>query len=121
MIATFGDGISTSTGTSLTVNQGIRTLTPVREESRRINGAREYSQDGHSEGEPEVLLSQYPDTIGVPLVFIEVVAVPQHNEYPSWEAGSDAANHLAGEHNVLKARPILIFKGKDKSPGDAPT
>lgn len=84
MIATFGDGISTSTGTSLTVNQGIRTLhAPAREKLRTINEAKPYLQDSHSEGEPEVLLLQYLRAIRVPPVLIGVVAVPQHNEYPS--------------------------------------
>jgi hypothetical protein len=90
MIATFGDGISTSTGTSLTVNQGIRTLEVLEREKRQTrNGSWSNSQDSHSETEPEVLLPQYPDAIGVPLVFIDVIAVPQQNEYPGWRTESD--------------------------------
>ena len=84
MIATLGDGISTSTGTSLTVNQGIRTLQAMRRERRRMrDGGRPGLQDSHSEAKPEVLLSQYLDSVGVPLMFIDVVAVPQHDKYPS--------------------------------------
>lgn len=86
-----------------------------------INGVRSDIQDGHSEAEPEVLLPQYPDTIGVPLVLIDVVAVPQYNEYPSWKAaGSDTPDHSACKHNVLKARPILI-QIKSKSLANVPT
>jgi len=82
-IATLGDGISTSTGTSLTVNQGIRILQAARcEKQQTIDGVRSGSQDRHSETKPEVLLLQHPDTVGVPLVFIDVVAVPQYDEYP---------------------------------------
>ena len=77
MIAALGDGISTSTGTFLTVNQGMRMLQVVWRESRlAIDGGRSDLQDGHSEAKPEVLLSQYPDSIGVPLVPVNVIAIP---------------------------------------------
>jgi len=83
MIATLGDGISTATGTSLTVTQGIRTLEVVRrEERRRMDGVTLSLQDGHSEAKPEILLIEYLDSVGVPLVFIDVIAVPQHDKCP---------------------------------------
>jgi len=83
MIATLGDGISTLTGTSLTVSQGIRILQSVRREKQRTMGeANSGSQDSHPGAEPEVLLPQYPNAIGVPLVLIDVIAVPQHDKYP---------------------------------------
>lgn len=83
MIATLGDGISTSTGTSLTVNQGIRTLQIVwREKQRTMGGDIPDLQDGHSEAKPEVLLIEYLDSVGIPLVFVNIIAVPQHDKYP---------------------------------------
>ena len=39
-------------------------------------------QDGHSEAKPEVLLTEYLDSVGVPLMFIDIIAVPQHDKYP---------------------------------------
>ena len=83
MIATLCDGISISTATSLTVNHGIRTLQVVRcEERRTMDGGRPGLQDSHSKAKPEVLLFQHLDSVGVPLVLIDVIAVPQHDKYP---------------------------------------
>ena len=75
-------------------------------------------QDCHSKAEPEVLLLQHPGAIEVPAVLIGVVAIPQHNKYPSYKARSDYPDHLTGVRNALQARPILQSKQKGKSPAN---
>jgi len=47
-----------------------------------MDGGRPGLQDSHSKAKPEVLLFQHLDSVGVPLVLIDVIAVPQHDKYP---------------------------------------
>ena len=57
-------------------------LQMVREEQWMVGRGRSNLQDSHPEAKPEVLLPQYPDSIGVPSVLINIVAVSQHDKHP---------------------------------------
>jgi len=47
-----------------------------------MDGDTQDLQDSHSETKPEVLPTQYLDSIGVPLMFIDIIAVSQYDKYP---------------------------------------
>jgi hypothetical protein len=78
--ATFGDGISTSTSTSRTKNHGSAMLGEGSAEGPDHKAS--YSQDGHAERVPELLLAKNVEAIGVPLVCGHVVAVRENDEDP---------------------------------------
>ena len=67
-----------STETSRTVNHGMRMLNDTR---TKLNGhqveriVRKYSQDGHRERIPEILLTNDVCAIGVPVMRIGVVDI----------------------------------------------
>jgi hypothetical protein len=80
-IATLAEGISTSTGTSRRVTQGMRTLrggvSTVCVEERG-----EYVQDSHEDREPELLRAEEGVGVGVVFSGFDVVGVAEDDEYP---------------------------------------
>lgn len=71
-------------------------------------------QDGHSKGEPEVLLTNNMKTIWIPVMGVEIVAVAQYDKDPSWMLCERQFKRRKIIANVLDISPnlkgLLLFR-----------
>jgi hypothetical protein len=80
--ATLGDGISTSTGTSRRVTQGMMTLRQIVSVDAHAAEEGEDPQDGHENGEPEFLCAEKSIGVGSPSSTCAVIRVSQNDKHP---------------------------------------
>jgi hypothetical protein len=101
--------ISTSTGTSRRVTQGMRILCVVSHQLRSDTEVRDV-QDGHEDSEPELLCAEQRVGIGSPFPSLDVVRISKNHEHPCGLVCISAMPELFFEGVKHTARPSHPIK-----------